>query len=410
MDTIEELRMLVQKHPLIDQHAYRVPNLNLTEELSEEQADMMMGKSSKVATLATQRALHQLQELYGEPCDTWDDVHTARSRCLTDNYDEFVQRCLQGTHMLLLTDVDLVPGEVVLQDWPKQFTTSESKKIVCIETVAEEVLQKLMNEQRQANTSVLNQFRTRFIDAINDFMNDAAVVAFQTDICHRSGLDVDPYSPDDDTMTAALHRILDLGNRSCGYCVTEKPILDWMVVQIMKLNSSGRSSSKTKPLQFSTALADDPSRVADFETRPVSANPVLLEPLLQRYLSKVVLLNAGYPYTKEACLVANRHRAVHLDLGGIFPAVSRDGQERVLREVFETMPNSRLLWSTHGNHHPESFWLANKQLRQALERVLVDYVACGDLSIPQAKELAADILFRNANRLYSLGQMPDYEM
>jgi hypothetical protein len=35
----------------------------------------------------------------------------------------------------------------------------------------------------------------------------------------------------------------------------------------------------------------------------------------------------------------------------------------------EITPVNRLLWSTDGHFFPETYWLANKQFRQALETV-----------------------------------------
>jgi predicted TIM-barrel fold metal-dependent hydrolase len=64
-----------------------------------------------------------------------------------------------------------------------------------------------------------------------------------------------------------------------------------------------------------------------------------------------------------ACVYPN----VYLDLGEVFPMVSRDAQESILRQSLELTPANRLLWSTDGHFHPETFWLANRQFRQALE-------------------------------------------
>ena len=41
------------------------------------------------------------------------------------------------------------------------------------------------------------------------------------------------------------------------------------------------------------------------------------------------------------------------------------------------------------------------------KKVLVEYVTEGDYTVEQAKEISADILFYNSNRLYSLGQSPE---
>jgi hypothetical protein len=82
--------------------------------------------------------------------------------------------------------------------------------------------------------------------------------------------------------------------------------------------------------------------------------------------------------------------------------ISRDGQERVLQQALELTPWSKLLWSTDGHYYPETFWLANVQGREAMEKVLCNYVESGDLNIDDAVRTARDIFFENSNRLYSL--------
>src|SRR5262249_42890340 len=48
--------------------------------------------------------------------------------------------------------------------------------------------------------------------------------------------------------------------------------------------------------------------------------------------------------------------------------------------------------------------LANKHFREALERTLTVYIAAGDINVPQAIDIAVDILFWNSNSLYKLDE------
>jgi predicted TIM-barrel fold metal-dependent hydrolase len=96
------------------------------------------------------------------------------------------------------------------------------------------------------------------------------------------------------------------------------------------------------------------------------------------------------------------YKNCYLDIGEVFPMISRDGQERVLQQALELTPWSKLLWSTDGHYYPETFWLANVQGREAMEKVLCNYVESGDLNIDDAVRTARDIFFENSNRLYSL--------
>ena len=84
--------------------------------------------------------------------------------------------------------------------------------------------------------------------------------------------------------------------------------------------------------------------------------------------------------------------------------LSRDGEESVLRQALELAPSSKILWSTDGHFYPETFYLANRQFRITLEKLLTSYVAERDLSVPQAINIAADIMFWNSDTLYRLDE------
>ncbi|KAI2786469.1 Protein fluG [Penicillium oxalicum] len=421
MDPLLPLKNFIRHHPHIDHHAHHIPNRYSASHESNYPVECVLIESwahrleTSHASLPSQRAINQLGELYGTLCSTWEDVVAARTQYLKEDYNGMLRRSLHGTHMLLLSD-PLVDGTysdgdglVQSREWHDRFAPSPMKIIVCIETIAESVLSDIMNEDRRSEESVWSLFRTKFLDAIELAMSDSAVVAFKTDVCTRSGLDVAPTSPDDASLTAALHRILDLGSKKHGYKFEEKLVLDWMVLQIMKRNSSRYGGLSVKPLQFSTALTTD--EMGRSETRPGRENPILLQPIIREYPgSPVVLLHAAYPYTKEAGYLASRYPVVFVDFSKVFPCISRDGQERILRESLEIASTNRLLWSTGGQIYPETFWLSNRQFRQALEKILIEYVQCGDCNIMQAKNIAKDILFNNANKLYSLGQTAEYSL
>jgi hypothetical protein len=99
----------------------------------------------------------------------------------------------------------------------------------------------------------------------------------------------------------------------------------------------------------------------------------------------------------------------YLDLGLVWPELSRNGQETVLRQAPETAPSSKLLWSSDGHHLPEPYWLAVKQAREAVERVICEYVKMGDMSFEDAEEVVKALFFENANWSYNLGLTADWK-
>ncbi|OOQ85096.1 Protein fluG [Penicillium brasilianum] len=407
MDSLDSLRHLIQHHPLIDNHAHNLLSCDVAADYDSYPLESITSEAHGRAlenartALPLVRAVNQLGELYGTPCANWDDVLAAHTRWVQEDYEGLVRRSLEGTHILLLDDL-LSDEDVELYDWHDQFTSSPTKRIVRIEAVAASLLRDIMGEERKTGDSVWTTFRAKFIDALERSMDDPAVVGFKSVICYRTGLDVDPYSPDEDLLTASLHRTLDSGTRKSGYRVQEKPLNDWLVQQTLKLITFRKRAGVVKPLQFHTGLGDN-------DINLVKANPAYLQPLIIQYPdAPIVLLHSSYPYTRDAGYLACVYPNIYLDLGEVFPMVSREAEEKILRESLEITPVNRLLWSTDGHVHPETFWLANKQFRQSLETVLVDYVQHGDYNISQAKAAAADILFHNSNKLYGLKQTAQY--
>jgi predicted TIM-barrel fold metal-dependent hydrolase len=95
-----------------------------------------------------------------------------------------------------------------------------------------------------------------------------------------------------------------------------------------------------------------------------------MQPFIKRYPNvPIVLLHASYPFTKEAGYLASVYENVFFDIGEVFPMVSQDGQERLLRESLELCPSKKLCWSTDGHWFPEAYLLAVIQVREAMKKV-----------------------------------------
>ncbi|KAJ5162208.1 hypothetical protein N7492_007600 [Penicillium capsulatum] len=401
LDSLDSLRHLLRFHPLIDNHAHNLLQRDAAQDYDTYPLEAITSEAhgralpNAQSTLPLLRAINQLGELYGTPCVTWAEVQDAHAHCVRQDYDGLIRRSLTGTHALLLDDL-LSDDDVASFAWHDRFTGAATKRIVRIEAVAASLIGQLMSTERRPGESVWSQFRQQFLDVLSSAMDDANVVGFKSVICYRTGLDVDPHSGDEALLTASLHRTLDSGTRSTGYRVEDKPLNDWLVQQTLKLITLKKKGGVVKPLQFHTGLGDN-------DINLVTANPAYLQPLIALYPdADIVLLHSAYPYTRQAGYLASVYPNVYLDLGEVFPMVSREAQETIIRQSLEITPASRLLWSTDGHFHPETFWLANKQFRQALEKVLIDYVQHNDYNISQAKAVAADILFHNSNRLYQL--------
>lgn len=396
---MESLRHLIQTHPIIDNHAHNILTRPATTNYAKHPFEQIISEAhgpalqNALSTLPLLRATKQLAELYGCTAD-WTAVKTARDQWVQRDYDGLVRHCLEGTQTLLLDDL-LSDSDVEPYDWHDQFTISETKRIVRIETVAEKIL---------ATASTLDQLQEQFRQQISQAIADPAVVGFKSVVCYRTGLNVQQHDLSAVAESVSRVQLLQKQKQASSVRVEDKPLNDWLVLQTLDLLKAAKTDAGVnKPLQLHTGLGD-----ADISL--VLANPAHLQPVIAQYPEvDFVLLHSSYPYTREAGYLACVYNNTYLDLGEVFPMVSRDAQQSIVRESLDLVPSTRLLWSTDGHYFPETFWLGNVQFRQALEAVLVDYVAAGDYTVDQAKQTAAEILFHNSNKLYGLKQTPQFE-
>ncbi|WPG97995.1 Hypothetical protein R9X50_00077800 [Acrodontium crateriforme] len=180
---------------------------------------------------------------------------------------------------------------------------------------------------------------------------------------------------------------------------------DALVISTCKLIAAHHDEKhQAKPFQFHTELGDN-------DINLLSSTPACLQPLIKEFPSvPIILLHSSYPFTREAGYLATCYKTAFLDIGEVFPMVSRDCQESIIRQALELTPSSKILWSTDGHHFPETYWLANKQGRQAIETVMCSYVERGDLTLSEAAQSVRDIFFGNSNKLYDLNLiMPEVE-
>ena len=138
---------------------------------------------------------------------------------------------------------------------------------------------------------------------------------------------------------------------------------------------------------------------------PISnADPFLLAPFLKenRFLqTRVILLHAGYPWTKQAGQLAHTFPHVWVDMGQMTPWASLRLVE-CYRDVMAWAPLSKLVIGSGGHGTPEIAWLAGKTAKIALSEVLEDAVRLELITEDQAKKSGRMILHDNAARLYNL--------
>ncbi|KAL9062544.1 MAG: hypothetical protein Q9157_008834 [Trypethelium eluteriae] len=411
--SLHELRSVVHRCPVIDNHAH---NLLLPDKLQAYEFAAVTTEAQGAAlkdtytSLSHIRGANQLKELYGCSKDAdWNSVLASRAQVLTDDPWGLVRKCLEGTHTILMDD-GLDADTVHPYAFHDQFTIGKTRRIVRIEAEAQDAMRMLMeNPDRKFSTdsvgkdSLWVEFAREFEQRIKNLILDPEVVGFKSVVCYRTGLDVEPEHLSESALGAAIddfHLYVDSAAQG-QYRIEHKGVNDFLVGGTLQLLSSSRlETGMSKPIQFHTGLGDS-------DINLLRSNPAYLQPVIEKYPHvPFVILHSSYPYTREAGYLATVFKNAYLDIGEIFPMLSRDGQLSMLRQALELTPTSKLLWSTDGHWFPETYWLANRQFRRALEQVLTVYITDGDISLAQAVDAAKAIMYRNSNRLYNL-KLPD---
>jgi len=146
---------------------------------------------------------------------------------------------------------------------------------------------------------------------------------------------------------------------------------------------------------FTGGLWDGPISNAD----PFGLTPFLAE---NRFLqTRVILLHAGYPWTKQAGQLAHTFPHLWVDLGQMTPWASL-GLAECYRDVMAWAPLSKIVIGSGGHGTPEIAWLAAITAKIALAEVLEDTVRLGLMTETQAQKTGRMILHDNAARLYNL--------
>jgi len=370
--TIEHLRHVVSNFPIIDNHAHNliqsayVDTVPL-ESITTEANGPALRDSFK--SLSHLRAARQLRKLYECPDDAdWEELLEQRVEWLKTDPDRLTHQCFQGVHALLIDDGLAGPEKVYPYHWHDRYTKAPSKRIVRIETVAERLMQSVLNGATDDDldaasylTDTWLTFTEEFEREIQEAIQDTEVVGFKTVVCYRTGLDIEPdYERAAREVGLPFERYVERCIRKRKYRIERKPLNDYLVLRTLEILSERLpyADGMSKPLQLHTGLGDNDIDI-------LKSDPAYLQPVIENYPNvPFVLLHSAYPYTRQAGYLATMFKNVYLDVGEVFPMVSREGQRSILKQALEIVPGSKLLYSSDGHYLPETYWLANLQFRE----------------------------------------------
>ena len=425
--TTEDLKLLIQSFPIIDNHAHNFLHEDHAYGNSDAPFESITSEAQGPAllehvhsSLSHMRAVRQLAELY-DCGESLVEVKAARYEHIRRDYPGLIKKCLEGTHAIMMDD-GLNADLVYPYQWHRQFVPQVSR-IVRIEAVAADLLQELasaagfntVNEvdwERNQTEAFFIRFNGEFRNQIRAFANDPDVRGFKSVICYRTGLDVGlssrkvlrpQHTLTESELLSAFHEFLHKAVQTNNYRIECKEVNDYLVVATCDvLDKRMKAEGEGLPFQFHTGLGDP-------DINLVKANPAYMQPLIEAFPNvDFVLLHSSWPYTREAGYLASVYSNAWLDIGEAFPMLSRNGEEAMLKQALELAPTSKIIWSTDGHYFPETYWLANKQFRETLEKVLLEGLSADDFTIMQAVNIAVDIMFWNSNALYKLNEDKKY--
>ncbi|CAI9097920.1 OLC1v1034439C1 [Oldenlandia corymbosa var. corymbosa] len=375
MENFAELKEAIERVELVDAHAHNI------------------------------RSIREISHLYGcEP--SLDGVEKFRR---LSGLESITETCFKASRIsVLLIDDGLELDKKVDIEWHKNFVPSVGR-LLRIERLAE----KILDEEKPAGANwTLDSFTSTFVEKLNFFfffpfehgllLNSLSfitlseeVVGYKSIAAYRSGLDINTKV----TMLEAENGLHDVLQGGSPIRITNKNFIDHVFTCALEV-----ALIFDLPIQIHTGFGDK-----DLDLR--LANPLHLRNVLEdkRFSkSRIVLLHASYPFSKEASYLALVYPQVYLDFGLAIPKLSFHGMMTSLKELLSLAPIRKVMFSTDGYAFPETFFLGAKKAQEVVFAVLRDLCMEGDLSIQDALSAVKDIFSENAKGFYKIkvAEMP----
>ncbi|XP_027363467.1 protein fluG [Abrus precatorius] len=377
---LSELRKAVEEVELVDAHAHNIvaldSNFAFIHAFSEAYGDAVAFSQH---SLSFKRNLRDIAELYGaklslQGVEEYRGVSGIQSICST---------CFKAARIsAILIDDGLELDKKHDIEWHRSFTPFFGR-ILRIERVAEKILEQDLHDGSWTVDSFTNEFVSKLKSVAGEIFGLKSIAAY------RSGLEINTNVTKKDAEEG-LRQVLIAGK---PVRIANKNLIDYIFLQSLEV-----AQSYDLPMQIHTGFGDK-----DLDMR--LSNPLHLRAVLEhkKYSkSRIVLLHASYPFSREASYLASVYSQVYLDFGLAIPKLSVHGMTSAVKELLELAPINKVMFSTDGYAFPETFYLGAKKSREVIFSVLRDACIDGDLSIPEAVEAAKDIFARNAIHFYKI--------
>ncbi|CAI8602514.1 unnamed protein product [Vicia faba] len=364
---LSELKKAVEEVELVDGHAHNLvalhSNFPFIHAFSEAQSDAL---ASSHHSLSFKRNLRDLAELYGcesslRGVEEYRRVSGLESTCST---------CFKAAGIsAILIDDGLELDKKHDIEWHKSFTPFVGR-ILRIEKVAEKILDE---DVSVGSRWTLDSFTKAFVSKLESVAGE--IFGLKSIAAYRSGLEINTNV----TKQEAEEGLTEVLLAGKPVRIANKNLIDFIFLQSLEV-----AQSYDLPMQIHTGFGDK-----DLDMR--LSNPLHLRSVFEdeRYSkSRIVLLHASYPFSREASYLASVYSQVYLDFGLAIPKLSVHGMISSLKELLDLAPINKVMFSTDGYAFPETFYLGAKKSREVVFSVLRDTCIDGDLSVSEAVEAA----------------------
>lgn len=382
MEKFAQLREAIERAELVDAHAHNIVALDsgvhflscFSEATGEE------ALSYVPHTINFKRSLREISELYG----TESSLPAVQEFRRSSGLEVITATCFKGARIsTLLIDDGLELDKKQEIKWHEKFVPSVGR-ILRIERLAEQILDE---ESPLGTTWTLDAFTEKFVQKLKSLSGE--VVGYKSIAAYRSGLDINTKV----TVEQAEKGLYDVLRAGSPVRIANKNFIDHVFTCALEV-----ALCFDLPIQIHTGFGDK-----DLDLR--LSNPLHLRNVLEdkRFnKSRLVLLHASYPFTKEASYLASVYPQVYLDFGLAIPKLSFHGMISSVKELLDLAPTRKVMFSTDGCAFPEAFYLGAKKAREVVFSVLQDACIGGDLSIQDAVAAVKDIFADNAIEFYKI--------
>ncbi|KAL4573425.1 hypothetical protein LXL04_020230 [Taraxacum kok-saghyz] len=390
-----ELRQAVQTAELFDAHAHNIvalastiPFLSCFSEASGKALSFVP------STLNFKRSLRDIAELYGSELSI-EGIQEYRN---SNGIETISKTCFTAAGISSVLIDDGFELENMLHIEHHTNFVPFVGRILRIEHLAQQILDEGIRIGKSWTVSVVTKITNTLLIPYHYLLTFGVkvgtkdvvkVVGLKSIAAYRSGLEINPNVTTKE-VEDALAQVLLGGN---PVRITNKSFIDYIFVRSLEV-----ALSFDWPMQIHTGFGDK-----DLDLR--KANPLHLRNILEdhRFVdSRIVLLHASYPFSREASYLSSIYHQVYLDFGLAIPKLSVHGMISTVKELLELAPIKKVMFSTDGCAFPETFYLGAKRSREVVFCVLRDACNEGDLSIPEALEAVTDIFSENSKTFYKI--------